>query len=189
MPPRAAGGDLPSSERADGVISSLHVSHEARHRGGFCGTPRSAASQKADMCRRSAREEFRFRDLGAPSAMAVRLLGPPAPMSFRLAIGRRRQLEEEPDPKLNGELDHDSGPSLRRDECEAMLIYSMSVSADGFIADREGGFGLRTETQAASFSRSERSSGVGHFSLAISYHRSRISRISLRFLGLSPKSE
>ena len=28
-----------------------------------------------------------------------------------------------------------------RDELEAMLIYSMSVSVDGFIADREGAFG------------------------------------------------
>jgi len=27
---------------------------------------------------------------------------------------------------------------LRCDELEAMLIYSMSVSVDGFIADREG---------------------------------------------------
>jgi dihydrofolate reductase len=33
------------------------------------------------------------------------------------------------------------GPSLRCDELEAMLIYSMSVSVDGFIADREGAFG------------------------------------------------
>jgi dihydrofolate reductase len=31
--------------------------------------------------------------------------------------------------------------SLRCDELEAMLIYSMSVSVDGFIADREGAFG------------------------------------------------
>jgi dihydrofolate reductase/transposase-like protein len=31
--------------------------------------------------------------------------------------------------------------ALRCDEPEAMLIYSMSVSVDGFIADREGGFG------------------------------------------------
>src|SRR3954453_18223082 len=30
---------------------------------------------------------------------------------------------------------------LRCDELEAMLIYSMSVSVDGFIADREGAFG------------------------------------------------
>ncbi len=29
----------------------------------------------------------------------------------------------------------------RRDHLEAMLIYSMSVSVDGFIADREGEFG------------------------------------------------
>src|SRR3954449_10084714 len=32
-------------------------------------------------------------------------------------------------------------PSLRCDELEAMLIYSMGVSVDGFIADREGAFG------------------------------------------------
>src|SRR5919204_6269738 len=32
-------------------------------------------------------------------------------------------------------------PSLRCDELEAMLIYSMSVSVDGFIADRQGAFG------------------------------------------------
>src|ERR687898_700215 len=31
-------------------------------------------------------------------------------------------------------------PSLRCDELEAMLIYSMSLSVDGFIADREGAF-------------------------------------------------
>jgi hypothetical protein len=30
---------------------------------------------------------FRFRDLSAASAMAVRSLGPPTTMSFRLAIG------------------------------------------------------------------------------------------------------
>jgi len=28
--------------------------------------------------------------------------------------------------------------SLRRDEVEVMLIYSMSISADGSMADREG---------------------------------------------------
>src|SRR5271155_2121440 len=32
-------------------------------------------------------------------------------------------------------------PSPRCDELEAVLIYSMSVSVDGFIADREGAFG------------------------------------------------
>jgi dihydrofolate reductase len=46
-----------------------------------------------------------------------------------------------PDVKLNGELHRDDRPSLRCDELEAMLIYSMSVSVDGFIADREGAFG------------------------------------------------
>src|SRR5665811_1984014 len=49
--------------------------------------------------------------------------------------------EGEPDVKLNGELHRDHRPSLRCDELEAMLIYSMSVSVDGFIADREGELG------------------------------------------------
>jgi dihydrofolate reductase len=53
----------------------------------------------------------------------------------------RLQKEGEPDVKLNGELHHDYRPSLWCDELEAMLIYSMSVSVDGFIADREGAFG------------------------------------------------
>ncbi|MBV9366136.1 MAG: hypothetical protein JOY89_18010, partial [Solirubrobacterales bacterium] len=46
-----------------------------------------------------------------------------------------------PDLKLNGELHRDYRSSLRCDEPEAMLIYSMGVSVDGFIADREGAFG------------------------------------------------
>jgi dihydrofolate reductase len=50
------------------------------------------------------------------------------------------QKEGEPNVKLNAELHHDHRPSLQCDELEAMLIYSMSVSVDGFIADREGGF-------------------------------------------------
>jgi dihydrofolate reductase len=63
---------------------------------------------------------------------AVLLLGPSAPMSFRAATGLQ----------LNDGLRHDSAPSLRRSiAVEALLIYSMSVSVDGFIADREGGFG------------------------------------------------
>jgi dihydrofolate reductase len=33
------------------------------------------------------------------------------------------------------------------DEREAMLIYSMSVSVDGFIADRDGGFGWTTPSE------------------------------------------
>jgi hypothetical protein len=47
----------------------------------------------------------------------------------------------EPDVTLNGERHHDHRPSLRGDELEAMLIYSMGVSVDGFIADRDGAFG------------------------------------------------
>ena len=66
-------------------------------------------------------------------------------MSFRLAIGHQLwqsslQEEGEPDVKLNGQLHRDHRPSLRGDELEAMLIYSMSVSVDGFIADRDGAF-------------------------------------------------
>jgi hypothetical protein len=38
---------------------------------------------------------------------------------------------------LDGELHRDHRQSLRCDELEVMLIYSMSVSVDGFIADRE----------------------------------------------------
>jgi hypothetical protein len=52
-----------------------------------------------------------------------------------------RNKEGEPDVKLNGEPHRDYRPLLRCDEREAMLIYSMSVSVDGFIADREGAFG------------------------------------------------
>jgi dihydrofolate reductase len=51
------------------------------------------------------------------------------------------QKEGEPDVKLTGELHRDHRRSLRCDELEAMLIYSMSVSVDGFIADRQGAFG------------------------------------------------
>jgi dihydrofolate reductase len=54
--------------------------------------------------------------------------------------------EGEPDVKLNGERHRDHRPSLRCDELEAMLIYSMSVSVDGFIADREGEFGWTAPT-------------------------------------------
>jgi dihydrofolate reductase len=53
----------------------------------------------------------------------------------------RLHREQEPDLKLNHELHHDYRPSFRRPGFEALLIYSMSVSVDGFIADREGGFG------------------------------------------------
>jgi dihydrofolate reductase len=67
-------------------------------------------------------------------------------MSFRLAIRvrswqSRLQKEGERDVRLNGERHHDHRPSLRCGEREVMLIYSMSVSVDGFIADREGAFG------------------------------------------------
>jgi dihydrofolate reductase len=41
----------------------------------------------------------------------------------------------------NGERHRDDRPSLRCDVVDAVLIYSMSVSVDGFIADRGGAFG------------------------------------------------
>jgi dihydrofolate reductase len=67
-------------------------------------------------------------------------------MSFRLAIGHELwqgslQKIGEPGVELSGERHRDYRLSLRCDELAAMLIYSMSVSVDGFIADREGGFG------------------------------------------------
>jgi dihydrofolate reductase len=67
-------------------------------------------------------------------------------MSLRLAIGHHRwqsrlQQGGEPDVGLDGERDRDHGPSFQYEECEAVLIYSMSVSVDGFIADRAGDFG------------------------------------------------
>jgi dihydrofolate reductase len=66
-------------------------------------------------------------------------------MSFRLAIVHwlwqsRLQKEGEPDVKLNGELHREHPPTLRCDRREGMLIYSMGVSVDGFIADRESQF-------------------------------------------------
>jgi dihydrofolate reductase len=51
------------------------------------------------------------------------------------------QKEGERDVTLHGERHRAHRPSLRCDEREAMLIYSMNVSVDGFITDREGGFG------------------------------------------------
>jgi len=50
-------------------------------------------------------------------------------------------MDGEPDVKLKGELHREYRPALRCDELEAVPIYSMSVSVDGFIADREGAFG------------------------------------------------
>jgi hypothetical protein len=58
--------------------------------------------------------------------MAVRSLGPPTTLSFRLTIGhelwRRLQKEGEPDVKLNGELHRYHRPPLRCDDLEAVLI-------------------------------------------------------------------
>jgi dihydrofolate reductase len=67
-------------------------------------------------------------------------------MGFRCATGHwlwqgSLPKDGEPDVKLNGELHRDHRRSRCRDELEAMLIYSMGVSVDGFIADRAGRFG------------------------------------------------
>ena len=66
------------------------------------------------------------------STIDVRSLGPPATDRRRLAIDHSVwlssvQKDGERNVQLNGDI--------------AMLIYSMSVSVDGFIADRTGGFG------------------------------------------------
>src|SRR5215218_2522285 len=84
--------------------------------------------------------------------MPVRSLGPPTTMSFRLAIGHQPwqsslPKEGELDVGLNGEFHRGHRPSLRCDEAEAMLIYSMGVSVDGFIADRKGAFGWTTPSE------------------------------------------
>lgn len=46
----------------------------------------------------------------------------------------------EPGVKLISERHHDHRRSLWCDDPEVMLIYSMSVSVDGFITDRAGAF-------------------------------------------------
>src|SRR5687767_6143710 len=53
---------------------------------------------------------------------------------------RARPRKESPDAELEGEHHRDHRRSLRGDQLEVMLIYSMSVSVDGFIADRKGAF-------------------------------------------------
>jgi dihydrofolate reductase len=50
---------------------------------------------------------------------------------------RRTRTRREVNAGSEGHRDHGQRPGVRA----AMLIYSMSVSVDGFIADREGGFG------------------------------------------------
>ena len=78
-------------------------------------------------------------------AMALRSLGAPTTMSSRLAIGHERrstpQKEGEPDVEPKGGPHHRSSSIAPARRSEAMLIYSMGVSVDGFIADRKGAFG------------------------------------------------
>src|SRR3954469_14323980 len=49
--------------------------------------------------------------------------------------------EGEPDVEPNGAPHHRSSSVAPARRSEAMLIYSMGVSVDGFIPDREGAFG------------------------------------------------
>ena len=56
-------------------------------------------------------------------------------------MAQRHSRRKGPDGKLDGEEHLDHRLSLRCDALEAMLIYSMGVSVDGFIADRDGAFG------------------------------------------------
>jgi len=72
--------------------------------------------------------------------MAVRSLGPPTTLNVCREWQSRLQEVGEPDAKLHGERQREHRPSLPCDDLEAMLIYSMGVSVDGFIADREGAF-------------------------------------------------
>src|SRR5919109_3025994 len=79
---------------------------------GLMGHPEPVPPRKAPACRRSARKGFRFCDLSAALAMAVRSLGPPTTMSFvsRSVTSSRQsrlQKEREPDLKLNSELHYD----------------------------------------------------------------------------------
>src|SRR3954449_3326343 len=53
---------------------------------------------------------------------------------------RTTRKEGEPYVELSGGVHRENDPSLRCDQRAAMLIYSMGVSVDGFIADREGAF-------------------------------------------------
>jgi hypothetical protein len=57
------------------------------HRAGLAGRSIGADCWSAGQCFSAVRRRFRFRDLSAASAMAVRSLGPPTTMSLRLAIG------------------------------------------------------------------------------------------------------
>jgi hypothetical protein len=88
---------------------------------------------------------FRFWALGAAPAMAVRSLGLSTTKSSRdrslasgkssIAEGRRACVA------LNGEPHRDHWSSLRCDELEAMLIYSMSVSVDALSPTGRAGSG------------------------------------------------
>jgi hypothetical protein len=70
-----------------GVMSRLSLAQPAFHGAGLAGHAAPVPLGKAPVCRQRARRRFRFRDVGAAPAMAVRSLGPPTAMSFRLAIG------------------------------------------------------------------------------------------------------
>src|SRR3954453_11740662 len=52
---------------------------------------------------------------------------------------------------------------LRCDELEAMLIYSMGVSVDGFIADREGAFGWSVPSEEQFDFHTEQTRELGGF--------------------------
>jgi hypothetical protein len=90
------------------------------------GTVPSSSSCRTRLCRKS---------------VDVPLSGSQCGVGIGRTIAWTAQTAEgvgEPGVKLNGERHCDHRRSLWCDELEAMLIYSMSVSVDGFIADREG---------------------------------------------------
>jgi hypothetical protein len=67
-------------------VSRLTPGHRDTSPGGSYGTPGAGAAAKGVRMQAEFPQGFRFRDLDAAPPTAVRSLGPPATMSFRLAI-------------------------------------------------------------------------------------------------------
>ena len=82
------------------------------------------------------------RDLDGTRGRIRRACGPSASDAMQggvEACPRRPGVHRRDDHRASTTIRRDHRPTLRCDELEAMLIYSMSVSVDGFIADRGAG--------------------------------------------------